>query len=415
MPRTAVCLLLLAPIFLWSCVTTIDGPIPMVQPDPATYEPLYPHYVELCSVSQYRPLDGDTGGIPGHAVLYLKGACRSEDAPRPAIEMCEPGSDDPGDPRHGVGISVNRLFANVNWVAIPGKRLFLDGATAPGGRVTRRAYDATLGAALDLGLFRGIEVRPEDLRRKPGDQSPEEFLARDGLGTDFALRFARTAFCARVPVTRPMMEEVAAHLNRLNGAYGSGATGYTWSGYCDNCSHPLRNALAAAGIWRPVGRWEISLGRLFQAPLPANELFDLAERAVAFPIDDLDRVRSDPNARRTLLRHEWLPTGHGSLLTSYPVHGGNDLYETRYRILALEGPLAPRHHEVLSLLRERRNTDVVANLRYFESWYRAILAGRPRRLPGHPGDFTSRYYRYIERQLAEVERKLARLGATGTG
>ena len=45
-----------------------DSVAPMTRPD-SIYEALSDSYRELCAVSQYRPLKGDLGGIPGHAVM----------------------------------------------------------------------------------------------------------------------------------------------------------------------------------------------------------------------------------------------------------------------------------------------------------------------------------------------------------
>jgi hypothetical protein len=69
-------------LVLTGCVAEDDRPVPVVMPE-AAYEELYPHYVELCAVSQFRSKGGDLGGVPGHAVMYLKGACRKADAPYP--------------------------------------------------------------------------------------------------------------------------------------------------------------------------------------------------------------------------------------------------------------------------------------------------------------------------------------------
>ena len=71
-----------------------DAVAPLVEPDPL-YEEIVSHYVELCAVSQYRPLEGGLGGIPGHAVMYLKGACRDESAPYPRLRPCRYASSDP--------------------------------------------------------------------------------------------------------------------------------------------------------------------------------------------------------------------------------------------------------------------------------------------------------------------------------
>ena len=103
-----------------------DAVAPLIVPDPL-YEELVTHYVELCAVSQYRPLKGKLGGIPGHAVMYLKGACRDESSPYPRLRACRYASTDRADPEHGAGVSVNRWLKNVNWVATSGTFLFYDG------------------------------------------------------------------------------------------------------------------------------------------------------------------------------------------------------------------------------------------------------------------------------------------------
>jgi hypothetical protein len=46
----------------------------------AVYDDLYPNYIQLCAVSQIRPLGEDEGGSAGHAVMYLDDMCRVEDA-----------------------------------------------------------------------------------------------------------------------------------------------------------------------------------------------------------------------------------------------------------------------------------------------------------------------------------------------
>ena len=74
-----------------------DTVLPHVSPD-LLYDELAPYYVELCAVSQYRPLDGTVGGIPGHAVMSLKGACVDESAPYPRLRPCKYVTADPDAP-----------------------------------------------------------------------------------------------------------------------------------------------------------------------------------------------------------------------------------------------------------------------------------------------------------------------------
>src|SRR5262245_25316869 len=178
------------------------------------YEALFPYYVELCATSQYRSEKLGSGGSPGHAVIYLKGACRDRDAPYPQLRRCSGHPTDPADPEHGVGVSVNRWFRNVNWVAFDGRSLFFDGEVRPGEVVTHDRLQAVARKAIDAGSYRGIELWPY-----PGQQPGSDlldFVTRESAGTDFALRYARSALCGRVPIEPVMMDEIIHFLNDLN-------------------------------------------------------------------------------------------------------------------------------------------------------------------------------------------------------
>ena len=72
------------------------------------YEKLFPYYAELCAASQFHSkLTGEGGGPAGHAILYIKGACRDEDAPFPQLRRCRGVATSLKDPEHGAGVSVN--------------------------------------------------------------------------------------------------------------------------------------------------------------------------------------------------------------------------------------------------------------------------------------------------------------------
>ena len=100
---------------------------PEHRPDPK-YDTLFPYYVEVCALSQYRGKDDDKGGIPGHMVMYLHGACLDPKAHYPQLCFCEDADTD----YTGVGVTVNRYTKNANWIAVPGRALFFDGNLGPG-------------------------------------------------------------------------------------------------------------------------------------------------------------------------------------------------------------------------------------------------------------------------------------------
>jgi len=171
------------------------------------YEKLFPYYVELCAASQFHSkLTGEGGGPAGHAILYIKGACKDEDASFPQLRRCRGIATRLNDPEHGAGVSVNQLFSNVNWVATPGYELVFQGNLAPGERLTLARFEAVEQQAIAKGIYRGVTFH----RFAGGatDTDLRAFLERAGVGTDLALQFARSVFCARLPVTEAMLDPI---------------------------------------------------------------------------------------------------------------------------------------------------------------------------------------------------------------
>lgn len=408
---------LLALAVLHGCAPLYDEVVPTIRPEPV-YDQLYPYYVEICAVSQIRAKFAEHGGSPGHAVMYLKGVCRDPDAKFPTIKICEAGSVDLDDPENGVGISVNKVFKNVNWMAISGKRLFFFGNLDAGMVLDETHGLATIQAADDLGIFDGIQIH-ETYKPPQDDEQAQIFLAAtETLGTDFALNFGRTIFCARLPVSVRMLEQIVAYLNDLNQEYALGNADYNWSGYHDNCSHTLHNSLAAAGVWPYQSVRKTKFLQLFNLSVPANEFANLAFLSNAYPIEDFDRIYREKIKRETLLEKDWLPTRHGALLKLIGVHQNNELYDTRLRIFVLEPPLLkPKSRRVTNMFGEDRYTQIKANLLYYKQRYEAILKKRPKDWDQQESWWSSymktrkKYYEYIEDQLRDVNEKLARLAS----
>jgi hypothetical protein len=303
----------------------------------------------------------------------------------------------------------------VNWVAIPGRRLFFDGELASGERLTQAHFDATVRRALAAGVFEGVELH--DYPTSAKERSLEDFVSHHSIGTDFALRFARSAFCARLPVSGEMLAESVDFLNDLNREYATGAAEYAWSSYHDNCVHTLRNALAAANVWTPKSVNAIKLRQFFHLAVPANEALDLARLGSAGPLLDFAEVNASDPSRHSLLQFGWLPNRHGAVVTVLPVHRDNDLYDTRMRILVLENPFGAGVTRVAEdLLGDPRFVSLRPNLLHYRDVYARLLAEPDLRgtgLGGLRGDrhrfVRRRYDAYLEAQLAEVHALLARL------
>jgi hypothetical protein len=375
------------------------------------FETLFPHYAQLCALSRFDRIGVERGGNAGHAVLYLKGVCRVPDAPYPTLTLCPERVDDIHDARHGVGISVNAAFKNVNWVAYPGRHLFFNGNLRPGDVLDQAHFEATIQAIVDQELLRGVEVHEDRLTGiLPG--TLEHRIAESLLGTDTAIRFARSVWCTSLPVTRAQAEAVVGYLNDLNRGYATGERSYAYSLFSDNCVDALHNSLAAGAVWERKAQYRLGIRRLMRMGVPANEVVSFAARANLFPLERFGKVYGDRAMRESLARFGQLPARHGALLQSVAVHRPNQLYDTSLQMYVVEGPRGRETKLAGSMIGDARYTDLRSNLLWFEERYRRILDRPPDRgwLRGDAYRAEQASFReYIAGQLAEVRRLLESL------
>jgi hypothetical protein len=383
------------------------------------YERLFPYYVELCAASQFQSkLTGEGGGPAGHAILYIKGACKDEDAPFPQLRRCRGVATSLKDPEHGAGVSVNQMFRNINWVATPGYDLVFPGGLAPSERLTLARFQAVEQQAIAKGIYKGVAFHRFAVA--VSDTDLHDFLARAGIGTDLALQFARSVFCARLPVTEAMLDPIIKFLNDKNREYVEGEANYNWSAWADNCSHTMRNALAAANIWSPLSVRTAKIRQIFNLAIPANEFVNLAELMTGGDIEDYRDILRDGPRRDAFHEFYWLPTRQGALLKTLPVHDPNDLYDTTFRLFTLQSPfLRGKTQRAIALLSDQRFVDLGANLHYFERRYGAILAQHDEQRDTMASVRGTRfrrveslYYDYIRSQKDQVRYMLDHMAAT---
>jgi len=262
--------------------------------------------------------------------------------------------------------------------------------------------------AINKEIYKGVDFH--DYPDASDGGSLEDFIAKHGIGTDLALNFARSAFCARLPITERMLDEVIAFLNDKNREYAEGEADYNWSVWADNCVHTLRNALAAANIWSPLSVRAVKFLQIFNLAVPANEFVNLAELGNEGNIADYEQIQQNDPQRDALYEFNWLPTRHGALLKTLPVYEPNDLYDTTFRMFTLQSPLRMGKTEhAIKLLSDDRFVKLDANLRYFRDRYDAILAkhdelrDRLASVRGTPYRRIARlHYEYIKTQRVEV-------------
>jgi len=264
---------------------------------------------------------------------------------------------------------------------------------------------------------------------------PEEFILRHSIGTDFALNFARTAYCARLPMSRDAIGKVIAYLNSVNES--AQKSGYTWNMYTNNCSHVVHNALAAAGVWDPkvargpgvidVARDVASVARalvlsqMSDFSFPANNFVRLYEAGNTRPIDDALLAFRNHDVRRTM-NDGWITTAPGALIATYPIHDAsrNQLFAAGRDPFLFSVPMLWDKADTFKMLTRHAPsivTDLAANLAHYRERHLNTLANQrsledeARLLNGTEDKdaFRSFYDRFYAQIAAELKRTDARL------
>jgi hypothetical protein len=385
--------------------------------DPA-YDALNPYWVEVCAMSRLKPVDGKKGGSGGHVAFYLQGVCRQKDSAYPAIGMC-PGYPEEaarlGEEDSGVGISVDKMFKSVNWVAVSGRSFFFNGGLKPEEEADQRRKQEVMERALQTGIFRGVSLNERFGKDKKPGQSDEAFLADKAIGTDYALDFGRAMLCVKIPVTRAMTEKMAVYLNALNAAYRAENREYDWNLWSDNCAHTVHNTLAAAGIGSHKKTGFFIKPPFVNLAVPATEFAELAFLSGEASIEDYRRIEDDDRLRQLLENEKWLPMRHGVLLRQTQIRPNRQLFDRNTEVLVTEMPLSRgKTRKIKRMLREPRFTDLKSNLEYFQDLYARLLAKiREERASGKvkdpPSGFRQRYEDYVRASFDDVGDQLKRL------
>ena len=382
----------------------------------AAYGRFHPYYAELCALTQIRKRPGFgvplQSGIGGHCLLYLNGVQRDRDAAYPTLKLRAP---DRAPLAHAVCISVNSHYKNANWVAAEGRDFIWRGALEPGERLTRDGYERTQRHAKATGMLDGVVFQDALFRDKPAGMSRQDFMYELSVATDYAARFGRDIYRARIPLDQARMSAIVDYLNDLNEPYRNGALVFKWRVLNNNCVHVVHNALAAAGVWAPWPTGQFFARAAFKFPVPKNAFVDLMLRTNDLPIEDADAMYADEAARRALLANGALPTAPGALAFADKAVPGDDIYDTRkLRLIFYDNPFwGPYRFRLARIFKEPRYVGLQANLCHFEAVYAACANRRPgngtSRHRRDRAEFQERYDAHIADQTARVNRQLSQL------
>jgi hypothetical protein len=378
-------------------------------PQDAAYETFYPYHAEVCALSEIRKKPGQgiplRSGIGGHSILVLHGVRRDRQAGYPVLQLCDPGA-----PSQSVGISVNSHYRNANWVAADGPDFLFLGALEEGEALTQDSYHRTQDRAKALGILDGIEFHEDLFKDKPPGMSERDYMYEISVATDYALRFGRDIFRARVPLDRDRMARVIAYLNDLNTPYREGARIFRWKVLNNNCCHIAHNALAAAGIWAPWPTGQFFATAAFNFPVPKNEFVDLMLRTNDLPLTDPDTLYKDRAARQALLETGTLPVAPGALALAERAVQNNAVYDiARLRLIFYDNPFwGPYRFRFARIFKDPRYKNLRENLRHFARLYEAVPPSSTK-FSGERAQFQAAYEDYIARQAMTVDQQLERL------
>lgn len=306
------------------------------------YDALYPYYMKFCATTKYHPYKdkGVEGSIAGHGLYYFKGLCADHSVSPAKLKLCS-GDSDFSSSETGIGLSVNKGLKNVNFIMIPGLRLFLAANIFEQESFDFDIKTRIIDEILQLKIFQGIEFHDEMIPATTRPEDREEFIARYTFGSDYAISMARNLYCINIPMNQSVMGYMANFLNQINtshlqskgspyrGIFGQGVKKdnyFYWNGVYDNCVHPGLNALASLGVIRSKSVNKPLISQIFNVAIPANTILDIFKGINDTDIDP-EILYDNPRTRETFLKHKWIPQHHGALVEAIKLARPNGIFK----------------------------------------------------------------------------------------
>lgn len=377
-----------------------------------TYDDLFPYYAEVCGLTRMVG-----GGPGGHAVIYLKGACLNHEAGYPQIRFC-----DPQKLETGTLLSIDRSFKNAEWVGIENREFAIHGLLKPEdpfdlsrlSLITRYAYHAH--------FFQGIQTY-DNSKRIPADDH-EYIVARQALGTDYAITLARKGSCWKIPVSVEQLGSMIQKANQLNSDHLDPKSPYRWNALGNNCSHFIINLLAAAHILKPIKTGAFFPANLFlnvpassyQIAAPSTLMVKLGRKIKKKAIPSVVKAFRNKTIRVALQTYGRLPIQHGTILEVLKFHHhGNERFRLRNQRLGRPGD----RNKLEKMEEDLDLQDLILNLTQYHTQYLNAEAELPsleelqaRHKKLRTSDFSTffgQYSQWLKGSIQDTKEKLNQL------
>ncbi|MBI2601944.1 MAG: hypothetical protein HYW48_02715 [Deltaproteobacteria bacterium] len=357
------------------------------------YDELHPYYVKYCTTTKLSPMPGKgkAGGIPGHAVFYLKGVCPDKSVGPSGLNLC-PDDRDYTDPDLGLGLSTDRFLKNANFFVIPTRKLFLSADLSVGETFDDAVKERMIKQVEEEKLFQDFEFHEDAFPKDLPEAEREHYMAGISLGTDFGVGMGRNLYCINVPVPRPVMGLIVGYLNELNCSYKKSEgipyrglvktdNDYHWDGLWDNCTHTPINAMAAVGIMEPRKTNLPFFQQLAQLAIPSHTFLDIND-ALNKPEIDVDAIYEHPMRRKMFREFEWIPLQDGVISEFIQMYQPNTVFEEDDRMYVAPDFARNLGKEIRDLTRDLRfsyhgkgKLGYVPHMFHMYKRYRNALAG----------------------------------------
>jgi hypothetical protein len=351
------------------------------------------------------------GGAFAHAVLYFDNACVETSFGYPQIRRCRPGET------QGTGVSVNKVFKNVNWVAVPTRETFFYGdlkndemldMNAKGGtKEPNEQRNDLITKIAALGIYQGIQVKDDVAAKRTKDEDETRFKINQSLDTDFAINWGRDIYCVNVPLNENLLDKGIEFVNLANIVHADAqrfkdyklqhlnyrdlkginvynnhakangiASDYNWNGISENCAHLAYNLFAAMGLVSPR-RVGMKIPNPFTMAVPADRWVSLIRTAnsdFGRAIDDVWALYLPGRNRDILTEQGVVVKHHGVVAEAIPTHNSakNDIFIRSEKLVAM-WPTNWLPTRKYSVTRPKDLYDIGENLRKFDAQYTRLL------------------------------------------
>jgi hypothetical protein len=332
-------------------------------------------FAVACSVSQYNKSDAGPGGAGGHAIIYIKGACRDKSAGKPVLKVCGPGEFDRTDRNAGVTVSIDKSLKNTLYVVTDGIDMMFNGAALPGETVNEELIEKTIQKVIADKAMEGVQIH-DNHKPLPGE-TPEHFAARTGLGTDFALSFARQSECVFTPLSEKDVANMAKEANTRNAPYLAGKLVNNWDGMGRNCAHFVQNMFASIGVGKKVSVTNnpiLKALKFMTLFLPINDkgvavprqvITNVASRVTAAIPSPAEMIR-DGGMKQKIEKYGSLPQQPGSLVGVVAFLDKNDLFKLAGKPLSVD-PLGRFDRRLKKMMTSPETSTIKGGLESFIS------------------------------------------------